>query len=576
MPELTTQPVIRSGEVPTGASREEGCKDPARADRVVEIILSALLWLLISLFVIVALRANIHRYERFAMRLDMAVFDQGTWLISRGYPPFVTVRGTGLLADHFSAILYLVAPLYRLWASPKLLLAIQAIAMGLGALPIYKIAQYKTRSPHIALLCAVAYLAYPAVQYVAVDEFHPESVSVVLLLSAFYCLHVRRVGLMIAMLAAACLTKETTGLTVIFFGLYALSVDRRSGALTILIGIVAMATAFGTMRYCNHGQPSGYITLYNRFGDTPAAIVGYLLGHSGVLASQLFGHSMRRYLFDLLAPVMFLSLLAPEVLGVAIPALLTNALSSRPYMRGLIGHFTVLITPFVFCAAIVGTERLLRRRNTIAVRVLFSCLIVCLLFTSVRGPLVMDADTPDHFFSASSCLDIREMLKRIPPGASVSAQAELLAFLSHRREIYLFPNPAFVSQYGPSIQAQLQVDHGDERQCPSGLFQARLAQSGVDYIALCATPATVSRLSRSCSIDALESPAYGVIATARHAILLCRGAEHLDGLRRLSKMCGCAVDDKAGIARAYDTWIALQFPDFMSRRDVRSHVTAVN
>jgi uncharacterized membrane protein len=561
MREPTTQRVLPPGEVPAEASRNEKCKGPTRAERVDEILSSALLWLLMGLFVIVALRTNFDRYERFGMRYDLAVFDQGTWLISRGYSPFVTVRGTALLADHFSAILYLVAPLYRLWASPKLLLAIQAIAAGLGALPVYKIVQVKTGLPHIALLCAVAYLAYPAVQYVAVDEFHPEAVSVALLLSALYCLQVRRVGLMTAMLAAACLTKETTGLTVIVFGLYALSVDRRSGTLAILTGAMAMAIAFGTMRYCNHGQPSGYIVLYNRFGDTPVAIVRYLLGHPGVLASQLFGHSMRRYLFDLLAPVMFLSLLAPDVLSIAIPALLTNALSSRPYMRNLGGHFTVLITPFVFCAAIVGMERFLRRGNTIANRGLFFCFIVCLLLTIVRGPFFVDAGTPDHLFSGSSCREIREMLTRIPPDASISAETQLLAFVSHRREVYLFPNPVFVSQYGPSAQAQLQMDHGDKRSCSPALFQARLVQSGTDYIALCATPTTVSHLSRSCSIEALESPAYGVIATTRHAILLRRGAAHRDGLRMLATRCGCAVADKAGIGRAYDAWVALQFSD---------------
>ena len=47
---------------------------------------------------------------------DMAIPDQGIWLLSRFHAPFVTVMGRNLFADHTSWILLLAVPLY--WVYP--------------------------------------------------------------------------------------------------------------------------------------------------------------------------------------------------------------------------------------------------------------------------------------------------------------------------------------------------------------------------------------------------------------------------------------------------------------------------
>ena len=47
---------------------------------------------------------------------DLSVFDQGMWLISHFRDPFVTIMGRNLVGDHTSFVLYLFAPLYRLFS----------------------------------------------------------------------------------------------------------------------------------------------------------------------------------------------------------------------------------------------------------------------------------------------------------------------------------------------------------------------------------------------------------------------------------------------------------------------------
>ncbi len=129
------------------------------------------------------------RLDRLGMSaFDLGIFDQAVWLISRGDVPFSTIRGLHILADHFSVILYLLAPLYWFAPHPKTLLTVQTLALSLGAVPTYFLAYRRTRSAPIALTFALIYLSYPATQWTNVVEFHPESFATPLLLGALYCL----------------------------------------------------------------------------------------------------------------------------------------------------------------------------------------------------------------------------------------------------------------------------------------------------------------------------------------------------------------------------------------------------
>jgi uncharacterized membrane protein len=70
---------------------------------------------------------------------DLGIFDQGVWLLSRFQDPFVTIRGLPLFGDHGSYILVLIAPLYWIWADPRLLLLLQAICLAIPAVSVYLI-----------------------------------------------------------------------------------------------------------------------------------------------------------------------------------------------------------------------------------------------------------------------------------------------------------------------------------------------------------------------------------------------------------------------------------------------------
>jgi hypothetical protein len=108
---------------------------------------------------------------------DLGIFDQGTWLLSRLQSPFVTIRGLPLFGDHGSYILLLVAPLYRLWPDPRLLLTLQVVFLAIPALVVYRVGARRLGHQAAGLAVAAAYLAYPGMQWAITWQFHPETLA---------------------------------------------------------------------------------------------------------------------------------------------------------------------------------------------------------------------------------------------------------------------------------------------------------------------------------------------------------------------------------------------------------------
>jgi hypothetical protein len=148
------------------------------------------------------------------------------------------------------------------------------------------------------------------------------------------------------------------------------------------------------------------------------------------------------YLRDLLLPVGFLSLLAPHVLVIGLPPVLTNLLSTKELMHHLEGfHYSVTVVPFVVVSAAYGGAWLVRRfsRPQAQVRVaalLASGVLVCsLVYHWGHGYLPFGdrfrwPEVTEHHRLGEA------MARQIPEGASVSALPRLHPHASNRALMY--------------------------------------------------------------------------------------------------------------------------------------------
>jgi uncharacterized membrane protein len=185
-------------------------------------------------------RASLDRFAAFqAPGFDLGIFDQGIWLLSRFKEPFVTIMGLNLFGDHASYILVALVPFYWVWPAAQLLLIVQTLALCLGAIPIFLLAREALRSSWLALCPAIGFLMAPALGWLNLENFHPDSFEVPLVLFALYFMTQRRWRAYLVMVLLLLSVKEDVPFFVVPLGIYvALRHDRRMGLITAYIGAI--------------------------------------------------------------------------------------------------------------------------------------------------------------------------------------------------------------------------------------------------------------------------------------------------------------------------------------------------
>ena len=334
---------------------ERGLLDLGRrlvaATRISASALCALaLGLSVAVFVAAFVAATWTAHARFGTYgFDLGIYDQATWLLSRGRAPFVTVRGLDLLGQQAAYIMVLVAPLYRLWADPRLLLLLQVLFLALPAPILYRLATRRLGHPAAGLAVAVAYLAYPGVQWAISWQFHPEAIAAGLLALAVAAADRRRHRAMALWLALAALCGEELGLVVAGFGLLLVVGGRRAvGWRTAGAGLAWFLVATYLLVPLHAGRATRlFETDYGIAGSGPQALLAALPTMAGHALQTGLANDGLFYLLLVFLPLLGLPLLAPRWLLPVAPPLLLNLAAVQPEHHQLRFHYLATAAPLL-------------------------------------------------------------------------------------------------------------------------------------------------------------------------------------------------------------------------------------
>ena len=413
-------------------------------------IFLGLVLLAIAIYVAVFGTLSILRFTNYrASGLDIGIFDQTIWLMSKFKGTTSTIRGMNLFGDHMAPILFFLVPLYWVKANVIGLLLVQTIALGLGALPIYLIARDRLGLRWPALALALAYLAYPALEYMNLFDFHPETLAVPLLLFAVLAVERKRFVWFYICCAGAAITKEDMALAVLVLALVVYFMyDKKTGrnvAIGAFVYFVAMVLLVIPRLGPEGFQYSGRLKL---FGPTLKQALYNIVRHPRNTFRVLVTKMNITYTLQLLAPVVFLCLLAPVFLLPALPAFLINIASDFAPQHTITYHYTAALIPFIFVAVIFGLVRIkkwatgLVKLGKVLATVAVIVLVMTLTFNYFLGPSPIAESFAAKSYSADKHIDIiNEGLSKIPKDAPTSAQIYLLPHLSDRKKIYMFPQP---------------------------------------------------------------------------------------------------------------------------------------
>src|SRR5438093_1200537 len=407
-----------------------------------------LLWAAMAAYATGFTALSVLRHEAFETgRFDLGNMVQAVWSTAHGHLLQVTnLHGAQIsrLAAHVDPILVAFAPLWWLWPSPSLLLTTQALAVALGALPLFWLARKHTGSSRAGLGFSLAYLLFPATQWMTLNEFHPVALACPLLLFAIWYLDEDRLLPFTFFAVVAALTREEIPFVIAGLGVWYALARRRwlAGSAIAGAGIAAAGIAVDVViPHFRHGSASFY-GRYDAVGGSASGIVRKLFSDPGQLVSVAFDHRGTHYLLDLFLPIAALALLAPLLLVALVPELALNLLSSVDAQRSIHYHYVAAEIPILFAAAAIGASRLGRRAGTAATVAVLAAFVgnyvlrPIPLWRFVPGGETLQARGSQYLWHD---LIAAHELHLIPAGVPVSATNALGAHLSERKRIFSFP-----------------------------------------------------------------------------------------------------------------------------------------
>ncbi|MFC2030928.1 DUF2079 domain-containing protein, partial [Chloroflexota bacterium] len=277
-------------------------------------------WTLIVVYVAFFATLTLLKHEAFqTTAFDLGNVDQAVWNTRHGRTLSMTnIEGlTNRLGTHVEPILIPISLFYFLWSDPRLLLLLQTIVIALGAWPVYLLSMRILRRSRtdgdqgdflirtLALVFALAYLMFPALQSANMFDFHAVALAPTFFLFALYYLETERWGAYALFVVLTMSCKEDMPLLIAMLGIYAIVVRRRwvAGLVTIGIALAWFLVAVGWI--IPHFDTRGVSPFANRYGylgDGPLEMAVTLVSQPGQVLSHLLTLDNLVYLRDLLAP----------------------------------------------------------------------------------------------------------------------------------------------------------------------------------------------------------------------------------------------------------------------------------
>jgi uncharacterized membrane protein len=415
-------------------------------DRLAARLEPAAPWILaggMALYVIASVAFARARLDAFADYNQLGLFTQSFWTLLHGHPfsnTHETLDGSlgSHFAIHFSPTLLLITPFYALWRDPIVLIAAQALALGLIPLPLYHLLRPRAGAAG-ALVLSLSVLLLPNVLWAGGRDLRDASFLPALLLGVVWALERRRMVPFLILAIAALGVREEVGPTLVVLGVYALA---RGHGVKVAFGIAALgavwfATVVGLVmpRFWSPGlwidAKRFFASMLGHWGATPAESARAMLTQPGRLIGALTTGDSLHYLYALLRPLLFLPPLGHPLALLAVPGLLLNLLSQLPFMRGAFHAYSLVPLTLLAAATTLVAARLAgaageERRRAVALAA--GVIVVAGMLPSI--PLTrVHAEPPAPPRDAAA-----RAVRAIPPRVPVYAPVTLYPRLAGRED----------------------------------------------------------------------------------------------------------------------------------------------
>jgi len=369
---------------------------------------------------------------------DLAFFNQGTWQLTQG-TQYSSLFEKGLFCNHSNFIAIITLPFYMLFKHPMALIFLKLLSFFTATYVLYLLARDKL-GRFAAVFLMVLYCLYPPNIFSLIYEFHYESLAPGFLVLLFYFFQKNKFRSFVLTAALIMLIQENMPLILVTFGVLGLCSKKGGriqwGVLPILAGLAAFyALTEQVIPMICQTDRHPYMAFYQEYGNSPMGVGLTIFQKPRLILSAFFSAPNLIYVKELFQPFVYLPLLRPDILFLALPFILKNILSQEILAQTIVRHYTVSIMPFIFIAFIFSLATLkqfLSYRKTMVV-------IFCVFFV-----LVADIYKYMGFIMGEYCMPSPltaskwNVLNSVPEGESVVSTFAFLAPLSSRSHLYSF------------------------------------------------------------------------------------------------------------------------------------------
>ncbi|MFC1799048.1 DUF2079 domain-containing protein [Thermodesulfobacteriota bacterium] len=281
---------------------------------------------------------------------DVGIYNNLADNLANGYKLYSSILQRSHLGEHFSPIMFVFAPLYKIWPGHHWLLFVQLVAYLSSPFFIYLLAKQiisdkNTQKIAGLLLCVFWFFSRPmaaAMNY----PFHPCTISVPFIFWAFYFLEKEKWVHAYIILIFLLTFKENLTLVWMGFGSYLFVVkrDRIQGTLMLLAGSVVGILLIKALFPYFRGDSWGHLDRIGPLADLP---------QKGL------------YFAELLFPFLFLPLIFWKFGIISFPAISINLIAKRPQQYSFMYHYDDIIAALLVISFLLSIEKLTKKKNVL-------------------------------------------------------------------------------------------------------------------------------------------------------------------------------------------------------------------
>lgn len=451
------------------------------------------LMLITVAFLVFMLVFSLHRYFTYYTSYDHGLFNQIFWnnLHGRFFQSSLTsANSVAVLADgvtpivnfihlgqHFVITFLLWLPIYALFPHPVTLIVLQVVLMAAGGVVLYALARHYLK-PDLSLLITGGYFAANAVIGPTFANFYEHCQIPLFTFGMLWAMEKQRWSLFWLMVFLVLGVREDTGILLFGIGLYQI-VSRRHPkvglALCVVSFVYVVVVTNLVITQFSSDNPRLYMAdKFRRFvvGDESPTTLDVLWGmitQPLVLLQALFTPFERRffYLMGQWVSLAFVPAISPASWIMAGVPLLTIFIQSGQLATVITVRFAVAVVPGIFYGTILWWAQQSKRppsplpekswwrsvgwsfrnrRLTPAFRQFWGvCLVLSVVTVIAANPnqafyfLAPDSIQPWVLVPLTKQWErtgmMNQMIRQIPPDASVSATTNIIPQLSSRRKI---------------------------------------------------------------------------------------------------------------------------------------------